>query len=80
VSQLALPLLAPAAPRPEAAHGCRGCPLPSGTVVITDRLGGKTEWCRELCSSWARAEWVRFARETGLPRGAHPAFGFGGGR
>ncbi len=45
------------------------------TVVIVDPHGGRTDWCRELCSSWSRAEWLRFCRETGTPRGAHPAFG-----
>ncbi len=78
VEQLRLPLLQPAAPRverPEAKDGCRGCPLPSGTVTITDPLGGRTEWCRELCSERARAEWLRYSRDTGTPRGAHPAFG-----
>ncbi len=77
-TQLRLPLLQPSAPRaerPEAKDGCRGCPLPSGTVTITDPLGGRTEWCRELCSERARAEWLRYSRDTGTPRGAHPAFG-----
>ena len=79
VEQLVLPLLAPSAPRPEAADGCRGCHI--ATVQISEPLGGRTEWCRELCSEWAKAEWLRFTRETGIPRGAHPAFGLwvGGG-
>lgn len=60
-SQLALPLLQPCAPHPEAQDGCRGCQ--PATVTVRDPLGGRTEWCRELCCDRARPVWTCVGNE-----------------